>query len=381
MITPSEITNRLSVRGYDFATGVPCSLLGPLINQFTLEDNWRYVSAVNEGLAVGLAAGAYIGGCKPLVFMQNSGLGNAFDGLTSLIAVQGIPLLLLISWRGEPGIGDEPQHDSMGRILLDTLKLLDIPFEVLSRDGSNADMLLDKADHCFCNAKSFAIVIKEKTFSPQPQSKGRIRNCRSARREAPMEIAESSFPTRMSVIDAVQKHAPETAGIVSSTGKMSRELLLINDSPRNLYVVGSMGLASTVGLGISLTTERKIVVLDGDGAALMQMGAFAMIGSYAGDNLIHIVLDNGVHDSTGGQETVAKNVSFSQIAAFTGFPRVFETFGITDFTEAFEEALQAGEGSVAIHAHIAPGSPPQLPRPSATPIENMQRFRAHIQSG
>jgi phosphonopyruvate decarboxylase len=378
MLSPAELTNKLSVFGYDFVTGVPCSLLGPLINQFTLEDNWRYFSAANEGLAVGLAAGAYIGGYRPVVFMQNSGLGNAFDGLTSLTAVQRIPLLLLISWRGEAGIGDEPQHDNMGRILPETLRLLGIAFDILATDGSNAEALLARADECYRNAESFAVVIREKTFAPQPQSRSRIRSNHRAHREHVTKGASSSPPSRISVIDAVQKCAPDTAGIVSSTGKMSRELLMINDSPRNLYVVGSMGLASTVGLGVSLATQHKVVVLDGDGAALMQMGAFAMIGSYAGGNLVHILLDNGVHESTGGQETVAKNVAFSQIAAHCGFPRVFETFDIPDFGAAFEEALAQNEGPVSIHAHVAPGSPPHLPRPSATPTENMLRFRAHL---
>lgn len=378
MLSPAELTNKLSIRGYDFVTGVPCSLLGPLINQFTLEDKWRYFSAGNEGLAVGLAAGAYIGGHRPVVFMQNSGLGYAFDGLTSLTAVLRIPLLLLISWRGEAGIGDEPQHENMGRILPDTLRLLGIAFDILATDGSNAEALLARAEQRFRDGESFAVLIREKTFVPQPQSRSRIRSSHRTHWGEVTTGASSSLPSRISVIDVVQQYAPDTAGIVSSTGKMSRELLMINDSPRNLYVVGSMGLASTVGLGLSLATQRKIIVLDGDGAALMQMGAFPMMGSYAGANLVHVVLDNGVHESTGGQETVAKNVAFSQVAGHCGFPRVFETFGIADFGVAFEQALAQNEGPASIHAHVAPGSPPQLPRPSATPMENMLRLRAHL---
>ncbi|AXA43691.1 MULTISPECIES: phosphonopyruvate decarboxylase [Rhizobium] len=381
MFKPRIFTTKMATRGYNFATGVPCSLLGPLINEFTLDERWASFAAPNEGLAVGLAVGAYIGEQKPLVYMQNSGLGNALDGLTSLASIQKVPLLLVVSWRGEPGTNDEPQHDQMGLILPDILQLLGISSGFLATDGGNVDALLDDAAHEYAQRRSFAIIVKEKTFEAQPLSVSRISSRARGVSHSSGRGGASASPSRISVIDLVQNAAPQTAGIVTSTGKMSRELMMIADGPRNLYVIGSMGLASTVGLGISLFTERKVIILDGDGSVLMQMGALAMIGTYAGANFIHVILDNGVHESTGGQETVARNVSFSAVSVDCGFSQAFESCGLADFEEAFRQALLQQQGPVAIHAHVASGSAANLPRPKASPMENLERFRAHFQLG
>lgn len=379
MLSSAEFTESLIEQGHDFVTGVPCSLLTPLIDAFAGDARWQYFSAANEGLAMGLAVGATLGGRKPVVFMQNSGLGNSIDALTSLTSIQKTPVLLLISWRGEPGTGDEPQHDEMGRLLLPMLRLLGVSFGILDVARNNTETLLSEADTILRSGNSFAIIIKKNSFEPQVGKERRVPSRLPGLVEHPFEnVPANAYPTRLSAVDMVQETAPASAGIITSTGKMSRELLMLNDGPRNLYVVGSMGLASMVGLGVSLSCDRKIIVLDGDGSVLMQMGALAMMGSYGNSNLVHVILDNGVHDSTGGQETIAKNVRFAVAAANCGFVQTFETTTPEDFKSALERALDQTGGPVCIHAHVAPGSLADLPRPEMSPADNQTRFRDHL---
>jgi phosphonopyruvate decarboxylase len=363
-------------RGFEFYSGVPCSFLTPLINQVIGNRASRYVGAASEGEAVGIAAGAWLAGRATVVMCQNSGLGNAINPLTSLNWPFRIPTLLIVTLRGEPGLGDEPQHELMGRIttrLLDdigvanagfpddqgaiaagldaacaTMVETDLPYALVLREGAVAEVSLDEVP-------------------PVPRPVGRHR-----------DLSEGGpRPVRFAALQRVLDLIPDEAALIATTGKCGRELFTLADRPQHLYQVGSMGCAGAMGLGVALNARRPVVVLDGDGAALMKLGAFATIGAQGPENLVHLVLDNGVHDSTGGQATVSANVDFARVALACGYRRAASCDSIEGLARALSEAL-AAPGPALVHLRIAPGSIEKLGRPTISPPEVARRFRAFL---
>ena len=324
-----------------------------------------------------IAAGAWLAGQRTVVMCQNSGLGNTVNPLTSLNHPFRIPTLLIVTWRGQPGLGDEPQHALMGRAMGPLLDTIAVGHAAFPGEDAAVAAALDEAERAMAaESLPFALVVEKGSVSDdgldqpaQPvRPRGRIEDLREG----------GARPARIDLLRRVQAQAPADAAVVATTGKTGRELFTLEDRAQQLYQVGSMGCASAMGLGIALNTARPVLVLDGDGAALMKLGTLATIGAQAPDNLIHVLLDNGVHDSTGGQATVSPNVDFAAVALACGYPRAFRCDSEGGFARALEAALVGGPRPALVHALIAPGSLAELGRPTIAPDEVARRFRAFL---
>ena len=362
--------------GHGFYTGVPCSFLTPLINRVASDPALHYVAAASEGEAVAIAAGTWLAGRKTVVMCQNSGLGNTVNPLTSLNTPFRIPTLLVVTWRGQPGLGDEPQHELMGRITQDLLALMELPHRPFPTDADGLRLALDEADEAMARTGlPFALVMARDTLQDEA--------LREPGRPVPpagrlVDLCEGGGrPSRVALLERVLAAVPDAVPIVVTTGKAGRELFTLQDRAQHLYQVGSMGCAAPMGLGVALATGRRTVVLDGDGAALMKLGAMATIGAYRPEGLVHVVLDNGVHDSTGGQATVSATVDFAGVALACGYAHAFACDSTAGFVAAFARALDTA-GPVVLHARIRPGSLEKLGRPTVAPHEVAQRFRAFL---
>ena len=375
-------------RGVGLWTGVPCSFLKPFINHVIADPAVQYVAAANEGDAVAVATGAHLGGTTSVVMFQNSGLGNAVNPLTSLASAHRIPMLLVVTLRADPeGRPDEPQHALMGSITASMLELMEIPWEYFPEDESQTVGALDRAfDHIESRGTPFAFVMREGSVEPVPAPPSGSLGIRPR-----PEVGDANLPVATSVtgrssahlmsrVDALrvlQETADERTVIIATTGFTGRELFALNDRVNQFYLVGAMGCASSVGLGLALTRpDVRVVIADGDGAALMRLGAWATIGAYRPESIIHVLLDNGVHESTGGQETVSDAIDFVNLARSCGYPTAVRC----DTTEALRDAVTHDglPGPRLLHVRTAPGVMPDLPRPSRGPVEVTQRMRAHL---
>ena len=376
MIRVDEFLAPARQRGFDFYTGVPCSFLTSTINRVISDRGLAYVGAASEGEAVAIASGAWLAGRKTVVMCQNSGLGNAVNPLTSLNYPFRIPTLMIVTWRGQPGLKDEPQHELMGPITESLLDVIEVPHRHFPQETGDVAPALDAAEAAMDETGlPFAFVM----------AKGSVED--EALDEAPLtprppgEHADlchgGARPRRIDILERLLAIVPAEAGVIASTGKSGRELFTLDDRDQHLYQVGSMGCASGMGLGVALNSDRKVVVLDGDGAALMKMGAMATVGAQRPDNLIHVVLDNGVHDSTGGQATVSAIVSFAEVALACGYAAAASCDTADGFESAFMTACGA-PGPHLIHARIAPGSIDNLGRPTVKPSEVARRFKAFL---
>ena len=364
-------------RGFSFYTGVPCSFLTPLINRVISDQALGYVGAASEGEAVAVAAGAWLAGRRTVVMCQNSGLGNTVNPLTSLNYPFRIPTLLIVTWRGQPGLRDEPQHELMGEVMGSLLDTIAVGHTGFPKETGAVPVALDRAERAMAaDELPFALVMEKGSVRDddldQPdrpvRPRGQIEDLRQG----------GERPERIDLLRCVQALVPAEAAVVATTGKTGRELFTLDDRPQQLYQVGSMGCASAMGLGIALNTARPVLVLDGDGAALMKLGTLATIGAHAPGNLIHVLLDNGVHDSTGGQATVSPNVDFAAVAQACGYPRAYRCDTEAGFAQALEAALTDGPRPALIHALIAPGSVAELGRPTVSPRDVARRFRSFI---
>lgn len=381
MIQAEQFVEAGRRRGLEWYAGVPCSFLASFINCVINDDRLTYVSSANEGDALATAAGAVIGGRRAGVMMQNSGLGNAVNPLTSLTHVFRIPLLLICTLRGDPGFKDEPQHALMGRITGRLFEAMEVPWEPFPTEAGAIEPVLDRAEeHFMKERRPYALIMRRGSVAPHPLRKGTAgqRRPADARAERFYHGGAEARPTRNQALRRLMELSPEQGTVlVATTGFTGRELFALNDRANHLCMVGSMGCASSLGLGLALARpDLKVIVIDGDGAALMRMGNFATIGAYAGGNLIHIVLDNEAHDSTGAQGTVSATVSFAGIAAACGYPVVMEGDDL-----ALLDALLAGpsgRGPRFGHLKIRAGTIPGLPRPRLSPKEALERLMAHI---
>ena len=378
MISADAFLEPLRERGVDFFTGVPCSFLTPLINRIVGEPSLDYVPAASEGEAVAVASGAWLAGRETLVMFQNSGLGNAVNPLTSLNFPFKIPTLLVTTWRAGPGLMDEPQHELMGAITPDLLEVLRIPHQSFPTEDGQVTPALDAAMEWMAeNQLPYAFIME----------KGSVRDDGLAEVDMPAPeggpvtdlTAGSELPGRMASMEAALEVLPDDAGIIATTGKCGRELFTLADREQHLYQVGSMGCAAGMGLGTALSTTNPIVVFDGDGAALMKLGTLATVGSAGPEaaNLIHVVLDNGTYDSTGGQPTTAPAVRFAQVGQACGYAGNWEADSLDGFSEALQGAL-AQPGPHLIHMKIAPGSMKDLGRPTVKPPDVARRFREFL---
>jgi phosphonopyruvate decarboxylase len=351
--------------------------LKPFINYVIDAPGLRYVAAANEGDAVAIAAGADLGGVRAIAMFQNSGLGNAVNPLTSLNAIFRIPILVITTLRGEPGgPHDEPQHALMGPITTRMLDVMEIPWEFFPREEGEVEPALDRVmTHMETKGLPYALVMKKGSVAdwklkskPDPRPLGTS--------AVPLAVATPRF-TRQEILRAVQSSLRPADVVIASTGFTGRELYTLEDRREQLYMVGSMGCAMSLGLGIALVQpKRRVIVLDGDGAVLMRMGGLATVGYERPPNLVHVLLDNQMHESTGGQSTVSHSVDFCAIAAACGYP---STARATTPDEVAAFLQGAGDAALSLlHVRILPGSPNDLPRPTITPPEVAARLRAYI---
>lgn len=364
MIEPKEFIKRLREGGVDFFAGVPDSLLKNLCAYITdnvsRENN---IIAANEGGAVALAAGYHLAtGKTGCVYMQNSGEGNAVNPLLSLMDadVYRMPLLLVIGWRGEPGVHDEPQHVKQGKVTLSLLDAMGIKYAVLDE---NWEGQVDEALRVIRETNGiYALIVRKGTFEEY-----KLQN----------QVASDWALGREEAIQIVVDKLREDDIVVSTTGMISRELFEYREAKHqghahDFLTVGSMGHASQIALGIALQKpNRRIVVFDGDGALLMHMGGMAIIGDYAPKNLVHIVFNNGAHDSVGGQPTVGQKIDVEAIAKAVGYADVISVDSQMSLMAAMNHVNCAViDGVSLINVNVRKGNRKDLGRPTTTPQEN-----------
>ena len=383
MIQAQEFVEAARELGFKRFTAVPCSFLTPFINYVINDETLNYVASANEGDALATAAGAAIGGERSVVMMQNSGLGNAVNPLTSLTHVFRIPLLIITTHRGAPGLEDEPQHELMGKITGKMLDIMQVPWEAFPADNQQITPALQRACvYMQHEQRPYAFIMEKGTVAPHSLQSGTTgdANSRSTLRNRFHNAQGRGRPTRYAVLQRIINLTPVSGTVlIATTGYTGRELFAIADRPNHIYMVGSMGCASSFGLGLALArSDLHVIIIDGDGAALMRMGNLATIGSYAGTNLTHILLDNEVHDSTGSQATVSANVAFADIAAACGYAAAFEGDDINLIDELF--AVKTTGGPRFGHLKIRAGTIEKLPRPDITPAAVLRRAMQQIGS-
>ena len=366
MISPQFFIEKLKANHIDFYAGVPDSLLKNMCAYITDHfDAAHNIIAANEGAAVGLAAGHYLATGQPAcVYMQNSGEGNAINPLASLTDedVYNIPLLLIIGWRGKPGVHDEPQHVKQGKVTTELLNVMEINYEVLSKEEDKAAKQIEKAVEALRNKEDYALVIEKDTFEEYKLINIETNDLSLCREEA---------------IQTVAAKLGENDCIVSTTGMISRELFeyraALNQShERDFLTVGSMGHASQIALGIALEQpNRRVWCFDGDGATIMHMGSLAIVASKAPKNYIHVVFNNGAHDSVGGQPTVGLKIDLPAVAKAVGYATVCSVDNKADL-ETVLDKVKESRGPVFLEVKVKKGNRKDLGRPTTTPIQNKE---------
>lgn len=361
-IDATTMMHELIDAGFGPFIAVPCSFLAPLVTWCEREAPDLYVAANNEGEAVAMATGGYLAGKRAVVMIQNSGLGNTVNPLTSLCHPMRIPLLMIVTWRGEPGRPDEPQHQLMGAVTLPLLELMGIRHEMLATTPSAfRAQVHGLASDLRTAGPARALVVPGGAIEPVPATPPATR-----------------APMRRDVIAAIADVVSDDTVVVATTGKTSRELEAKHDRPTNLYVVGSMGCASSTALGVAMAQpDRPVVVIDGDGAALMRLEAMVSIGVHRLPRFVHVLLDNGAYESTGGQRTNSPAVDFLGVARACGYTDARSTADADVAADEVRRALHQ-PGPRLIRVEIGLGSAPGLGRPSHTPAQVAARLRESI---
>ena len=369
MLNCKEFFDLLHENKIDFFSGVPDSLL-KFFNSYILDnvDQNQHIITANEGNAIALASGYYLATTKiGLVYMQNSGLGNAINPLVSLSdkEVYGIPVLLLIGWRGEPNEKDEPQHQKQGKITLELLETLDIPYEILTKDIEDTKIkLLSAIKYMNKFNAPFALVVKKGTFEKYEQINESQQNYELSREKA---------------INLIIDNLDEQDVVVSTTGMISRELFESRTQKNQKHetdflTVGSMGHASQIALGIAISNPKKqVFCLDGDGSVIMHMGSLGIIGSKQLKNFKHIILNNESHDSVGGQPTVGNIINFVSLAKGCKYKNSFKVLTEIELNKKMLK-LKSDDGPILLEIMVNRGNRKDLGRPTKTPKENMNLF-------
>ena len=373
MIKTNFLLKELSKYRYNFFTGVPCSHLTSVINGVINSKKIKYVGATSEGEAIGIASGAWLAGKKGVVMIQNSGLGNTINPLTSLNYPFRIPILLISTWRGDPKTNDEPQHKLIGEKTRKILELIKVKNDIFPTNKSGLQKILAKINKSINKfSLPYCLIMRKNSIEKENLKQKRILLKKKGKKI--IFKNRNSIPSRYEVLKLIVKNIKRDIGIVATTGKTGRELFTINDSKQFFYQVGSMGCASAIGLGIALNNKKKIIVIDGDGAALMKMGNFTTIGANQPLNLIHILLDNNVHDSTGQQLTNASTVDFTSVAISCGYKISYLVNNLNGFERSLKESLKK-KGPIFINVKIKPGSINNLGRPTVSPNKVAKRFQ------
>lgn len=369
MIVSADFYDALRENGFEFFTGVPDSLLKDLCAFIT--DNvsaTNHVISANEGSAVAMAVGYHLAtGRLPVVYLQNSGMGNAVNPLLSLAdpAVYGVPILFIVGWRGEPGVPDEPQHVTQGRLMTRMLDALELKYDIVdSRTQDISAVLRGASARMKAEAASHVLLVRKNTFEPY-------------RMRQPEET--SPLPGREAALERVVAALGEHDLVVATTGMTSRELFEIRERnqqghQKDFLTVGSMGHCSQIALGIAQQVPRcHVFCLDGDGAVIMHMGGLAIIGAQQPANFRHIVLNNGAHDSVGGQPTVGRTVDFCGIARACGYAAA-ESVSSLDAIASAVSRMRNTSGPCLLEIVVRKGARKDLGRPTTSPRKNMEDF-------
>ena len=373
MINPEKFYKILNKNNIDFFTGVPDSLLKNIcayISDNTQKKN--NIIAANEGGAIALACGYHLASNKiPMVYMQNSGIGNAVNPLLSLAdkEVYNIPMLLLIGWRGEPGVKDEPQHKKQGAITLDLFDTMQIPYSILPKNIEDANQCINE---CITSIKRdnspFALIVKKNTFDSYRLKKKDMNKFDLSREEALKVIINS---------------LNEEDIVVTTTGKTSRELFEYRSSKgqlhnRDFLTVGSMGHANQIALGIALEKpNRKICCIDGDGAIFMHTGSLGIIGDLKPNNFLHIVVNNGAHDSVGGQKTIGLEVDISKLAKTFNYNAFYRSKNLSQLKSTLKK-IKYEKGPILLEVFVNKGARNNLGRPTVSPTDNKNAFKSFL---
>ena len=374
MIRPEILLEEFKKNDVNFFTGVPDSLLKEFGHTLVSGHLVEHVISANEGTAVGIGIGYHLATAGiPVVYMQNSGIGNSLNPLISLAdkRVFSIPIVLLIGWRGEPGIRDEPQHLSQG---ISTVPILEAAGIAWSRLGASREEARTSI--------SWAVRTARETSAPVALlvSAGVFEKSSTPLSSGGGDLTVATELTREHAIDLIISQLSQNELVVSSTGMISRELNEVvaranyRDLPRIFMTIGGMGHASQIALGYAISKDERVICLDGDGAALMHMGGMATIGTSSAHGLIHVVLNNGVHDSVGGQPTAATTISLSDAARACGYPNVLRNARSEDeLLSSMRDALST-KGPTFLEISVLPGHRAGLSRPSSSPIEVKHSF-------
>jgi phosphonopyruvate decarboxylase len=379
MISGRDVAARLEQHGFDFFTGVPCSLIEDLIAVLERGSRAPYVAAVREDAAVGVAAGAWFGGRRPVVLMQNSGLGTSLNALASLSLMYGLPVLLVVTWRGFGG-KDAPEHILTGEISPKLLELLGVPYRVLAADSLDADLAWAAAE-MDTRRSPVAILVPPKIvetggveLTPIPGAAPAV-----VVPPAPDGALPPSTMPRLTALGIALKAAGDDP-VAHANGYICRESFSLADRPQSFYMIGSMGLAPAIALGLALTQPaRRAIVFDGDGNLLMNLGILAMIAAQRPANFVHLVFDNEVYGSTGNQASLSRGVRLDRLAAAAGFA----TAAAVTEPWALEAALQAALAAPGPHFVLVKITPEEadVPRIPYTPAALRDRFRAAVLGG
>lgn len=363
MADAKELVDSLCSHGAHFFTGVPDSLLSKFSACLMQQKEVDHLIAVNEGSAVGLAIGNYLStGVPSVIYMQNSGLGNVVNPITSLAdpQVYAVPMFLVIGWRGEPGVHDEPQHVKQGQITLKQLEVLDIPYCILSEDTAIPEMVEKLWKQMIKRSGPVAIVVRKGAISGDWSIEA-PKNSYSMRREQAIEQLISTLP--------------KNSFFVATTGKTGRELFELREkyqeSQRDFLTVGGMGHASSIALAVARQHPHRLTVcLDGDGAFLMHLGAASTIATQQPKCFLHVLLNNGAHESVGGQPTIGFEIDYEKLSLALGYKHYFYAESTEDLQSILKNIDFENLGATFLEIRLAQGSRKDLGRPKKTPIEN-----------
>lgn len=374
MIKAEDFIEEGLKRKFDFYTGVPCSYLKPFINYVIDSDAIDYVAAANEGDAIAIGAGASLSGRNSIVMFQNSGLGNAVNPITSLNQIFKIPSLIITTLRGDPeGPSDEPQHKLMGKITPEILDLMEIKWEFFPLDKKDLPNAFDRASEEMEKGNSYALIMKKGSVQSHSLKSDLVTK--------KLNLIDDSFyqakiGKRKDALEIIQNNSKEMDLLIATTGYTGRELYSIGDKPNQFYTVGSMGCASSLALGVAISSKKnRVITLDGDGALLMRMGALATIGYYRPKNFLHILLNNELHESTGGQSTVSHSIDFCKIAISCGYERVISARSLDHLKGIINDKTNVLTFCLL---NIEPGIEDKLPRPEIMPLDVAKRFKKKI---
>lgn len=368
-----DFLEAINKRGVQKIAGVPDSTLKQFCDELQFQgDVFSHDVTANEGAAVGIAVGSFLGSGKPAcVYMQNSGLGNIVNPLTSLanIDVYGIPMLFVIGWRGEPGVKDEPQHVFQGKITCEMLDVLQVPYTVIDDQTTleELEQILDKAWDSFAQNNQYAIVVKKGTFAKDRE-----------------HVWENGFAlNREEALGTILESIPSDACIVSTTGKISRELYEQSDARKgnhdNLFMsVGGMGHASMIALGVAgEQKDRKVICVDGDGATLMHMGSLAFVASQAPENFYHVVINNQAHESVGAMPTGCMNIPIAEVARTVGYKYTTRITTMEQLKE-IQQVIETQSGPCLFEVMVGLDSRADLGRPKESARENKESFMEYL---